>query len=213
MSWRARSHAAGTVIALVSTAGLLAGCSLSNTSTARSTPTPASDQPYPSLSPTATPTTTRAPTVTASPAPTPSPTPRPSPTPTPTPSPSPKPTTAAHVVYGYLDSIARTSDGYAVSYRAATRCDAAKAPVCRRKPDQLFADGSWLVKPAKTATRSALAPKAAGSVRVKGRTVELSPAALTPLPAPGGLVVDLRSAPVAVKITAAAAVTSITQLH
>jgi hypothetical protein len=207
MSWRARPLAAGTVIALVSTAGLLAGCSLSNTSTARSTPTPASDQPYPTPSPTATPTPTA--TATASPTPTTSPTP----TPTPTPSPSPKPTTAAHVVYGYLDSIARTSDGYAASYRPATRCVAVKAPTCHPEPDHPFADGSWLAKPAKTATRSPLSAKATGSVQVKGKTVELSPAALTPLPAPGGLVVDLRSSPVAVKITTGAAVTSITQLH
>jgi hypothetical protein len=43
--------------------------------------------------------------------------------------------------------------------------------------------------------------------------VELSVAALTPLPAPGGLVVDLRSAPIAVKITMAKEVTRIDQLH
>lgn len=116
-------------------------------------------------------------------------------------------------MYGYLDSIARTGDGYTVSYRAATRCLAVKAPTCKPDPDDVFADGSWLATPAETATRSPLAPKATGGVLVKGKTVELSVAALTPLPAPGGLVVDLRSAPVAVRITVTSAVTRIDQLH
>jgi hypothetical protein len=117
------------------------------------------------------------------------------------------------VIYAYLDSIARTADGYAVSYRAATRCTAVKAPTCKPKPDDVFTDGSWLAKPAETATRSALAPKAEGSIKVKGKTVELSVAALTPLPAPGGLVVDLRKAPAAVKVTMATAVSRIDQLQ
>jgi hypothetical protein len=88
-----------------------------------------------------------------------------------------------------------------------------KAPTCAPKPHDLFADGSWLAKPAKTATRSPLAPKATGTIQVKGRTVELSVATLTPLPAPGGLVVDLRAAPIAVKILTATQVTRIVQLH
>jgi hypothetical protein len=208
MSWRARPLVAG-IVAVASTAVVLTGCSLSNSSTARSTPTPASDQPYPTPSPTETPTPTPSADVTASPTPTPTGTP----TPTPSPSPSPEPTTAAHAVYAYLDSVARTGDGYAVSYRTATRCVAVKAPTCKPKPDDVFADGSWLAKPAKKATRSPLAPKATGSVKVKGKTVELSIAALTPLPAPGGLVVDLRSTPMAVKVTADTGVTRIAQLQ
>lgn len=206
MSWRARPLVAG-IVAVASTAVVLTGCSLSNSSTARSTPTPASDQPYPTPSPTETPTPTPSADVTASPSPT------PTATPTPTPTPSPEPTTAAHVVYGYLDSVARTGDGYAVSYRTATRCVAVKAPTCKPKPGDVFADGSWLAKPAKKATGSPLAPKATGGVKVAGKTVELSIAALTPLPAPGGLVVDLRSAPIAVKITVDTAVTKVAQLQ
>jgi len=209
MSARVRPLVAG-IVALAATAVVFSGCTLSNSSTAESTPTPASDQPYPTPSPTATPTpTTPSADVTASPTPTPSG----RPTPTPSPSPSPEPTTAARVVYGHLESIARTADGYAVSYRAATRCVAVKAPTCTPKPDDVFADDSWLAKPAKKATNSPLAPKATGSVKVKGKTVELSVAALTPLPAPGGLVVDLRSAPIPVKITVDRAVTRIVQLQ
>lgn len=210
MSSRARPLVAGTAIAVASTAWLLAGCSLPNSATARSTPTPASDQPYPSPSPTAPPTPT---TPTAGATPTPPTTATATPSPRPTPTPSPKPTTTTDVVYGYLDSVRRTGDGYAVSYRPATRCLTVKAPTCKPKPDKQFADGSWLAEPAKTATRTPLAPKAVGSVTVKGKTVELSPTAMSPLPAPGGVVVDLRAAPVAVKIATAPAVTSITQLH
>ena len=209
MSARMRPLVAG-IVAVAATAVVFSGCTLSNSSTALSTPTPASDQPYPTPSPTETPTAT-APSadVTASPTPTPSG----RPAPTPSPSPSPEPTTAARVVYGHLESIARTADGYAVSYRAATRCVEVKAPTCKPKADDVFADDSWLAKPAKKATSSPLATKATGSVKVKGKTVELSVAALTPLPAPGGLVVDLRSAPIPVKITVDGAVTRIVQLQ
>ena len=211
MSARVRPLVAG-IVAMAATALVFSGCTLSNSSTARSTPTPPSDQPYPTPSPTATPTpTTPSADVTASPTPT--PLGRPTPTPSPSPSPSSEPTTAARVVYGHLESIARTADGYAISYRAATRCVTVKAPTCKPKPDDVFADDSWLAKPAKKSTSSPLAPKATGSVKVKGKTVELSVAALTPLPAPGGLVVDLRSAPIPVKITVDRAVARIVQLQ
>jgi hypothetical protein len=207
MSWRVRPLVAGIVVTVASTAGCLSGCSLSNSSSARSTPTPASDQPYPTPSPAETPTRTPSPDATASP------TPRAKPTPSPTPTPSPKPTADVHVIYGYLDTVTRTRDGYAVTYRTATRCVAVKAPTCNPKPDELFADDTWLAKPAKKATSSPLAPKATGSVKVKGETVELSVAALTPLPAPGGVVVDLRKAPLPVKVTRTDTVTRITHLQ
>lgn len=207
MSWRARPLV--TFVAALATAGCLAGCSLPNSATARSTPTPASAEPYPTPTPATEPTPSPTPSaqLTATSTPTPSPTPKPSP------SPSPEPTTAASVAYGYLDSIARTDDGYAASYRTATRCRAVKAPICASKPHDAFDDGSWLAKAAKTATTTSLAHKATGEVVVKGRSVKLTLDALTPLPAPGGLVVDLRSSPVPVKITVTTAITAITQLH
>ena len=143
MSWRARHLVAVALVPVASTAGIVSGCSLSNSSTARSTPTPASDQPYPTP-PTPTPPT---PTPTG-PTPTgPTPTERtPTGSPTPTPTPTPKrPEPAALVLYGYLDSIARTGDGYTVSYRPATRCLAVKAPTCKSRPDDVFADGRLMI--------------------------------------------------------------------
>lgn len=209
MHWRVRPLL--TLVAVIASAIGMSGCSLSNSSTARSTPTPASDQPYPTPTPAVqpTPTPTPSPRLTATPTSTPTPTP----TVTASPSPSPEPTTAAKVVYGYLDSVARTDEGYTAAYRTATRCVAVKAPLCTPKPDDLLADGSWLARPAKQATTTKLAPKATGEVVVHGKTVKLTLDALTPLPAPGGLVVDLRSDPLPVKITLTPAVTTITQLH